>query len=391
MSQKQILLIVNNPYSLLSFRGDLIDALIGRNYLVHIAAPQIGFAPLISEELKRRGVVLYEIDLHRTSMNPIHEILAIINIYYLVKKIKPDIVFSFMMKPIIYGSLVSRVAGVKHRYAMIEGLGNLFISSNSTRSRILRRFVSRLYKLSLFGTERIFLLNKDDRNDLLVANALPRNSIITELCGIGVDLDYYRYQEPADNSSFLMIGRLFQNKGVREFEEAARMIKQNYPNQQFVLVGSIDDNSEAVTRSELDSWISTGVIQYLGELDDIRFVMAQCSVFVLPSYREGLPRTSMEAMAMGRPIITTDVPGCRETIRLTKKGHRQRLSGASVMEGENGFMVRPRDSIALAKSMAYFIKQPSRAAIMGKRSRIIAEEKFDVSLINSIILSALDS
>jgi len=176
-----------------------------------------------------------------------------------------------------------------------------------------------------------------------------------------------------ENTSFLLIARLLGDKGVREYANAARKVKLQYPQVSFKLVGWIDDNPDAIGQHELDEWVNSGTLEFLGKLADVRPAIASSNVYVLPSYREGTPRTVLEAMAMGRPVITTDVPGCRET----------------VVDGDNGFLVSVQAVDELASAMVQFIEEPQLAARMGERSRLIAEEKYDVHKVNEIMLSGM--
>ena len=189
--------------------------------------------------------------------------------------------------------------------------------------------------------------------------------------GSGVDLDEFGPEPPpAAGNCFLIICRFLGNKGVREYAQAAHRVRLRHPNAVFCLAGWIDDNPDAIAESELDAWVQSGDIEYLGRLEDVKPALRECSVYVLPSYREGTPRTVLEAMAIGRPVITTDAPGCRET----------------VTDGENGFLVPVKSVGALVEAMQRFIDNPDLAAEMGKRSREIAEEKYDVHKVNKVML-----
>jgi glycosyltransferase involved in cell wall biosynthesis len=197
--------------------------------------------------------------------------------------------------------------------------------------------------------------------------------------GSGVDLDKFVVKPLPDYATegavrFLFIGRLLGDKGVREYAEAARLLQLTHQQVRCVLVGWIDSNPNAITQAELDGWVADGRIEFWGRLTDVRPAIAACSVFVLPSYREGTPRTVLEAMAMGRAIVTTDAPGCRET----------------VIHGENGFLVPVQDSVALAEAMRRFIDEPFLHQTMGTRSRQLAEEMYDVHKVNAVMLEGMD-
>ena len=187
---------------------------------------------------------------------------------------------------------------------------------------------------------------------------------------------------------FLMIGRLLGDKGVREYVRTARIIKKRTPEASFALAGPLDPNPASVTQAELNQWINEGVIDYLGVLDDVRPAFENCSVYVLPSYREGTPRTVLEAMSMGRPVITTNAPGCRETIKMLPGQSLDKNSG-EMIQGDNGFLVPVKNVEKLVQAMEQFIVHPELIYQMGKRSRKIAEEKYDVHKVNEVIMRAM--
>jgi glycosyltransferase involved in cell wall biosynthesis len=279
-----------------------------------------------------------------------------------------------MVKPIIYGSLAARLAGVPAIYSMVEGAGYVFAGQSRLRI-LLRTAVKPLYRLALASNRCVFFLNPDDKRLFQTQGLVQRPEHSVLLDGIGVDLDWYAEAPFPSQISFLLIARLIRDKGIPEYVAAARLVKARHPEVRFRLVGWIDDNPSAIHEGELRAWIEEGTIEYLGKLDDVRPALADASVFVLPSYYpEGLPRTIMEAMATGRPIITTDAPGCRET----------------VIPGRNGYLAPVRDVPALADAMLRFIEQPELIAPMGRESRRIAQAKYDVHRLNQRILEKLD-
>jgi glycosyltransferase involved in cell wall biosynthesis len=255
---------------------------------------------------------------------------------------------------------------------MVEGLGYAF-SGKGFKRRVVSAIAMRLYRTALRGNERIFFLNTDDVRLFQEENIIAGQEQAVMLNGIGVDLDRFSVKDFPEKISFLMIARLLRDKGVFEYVDAARMIKRRYPNVTFRLAGGFDENPSAISKHQLTAWVEENVIEYLGELADVRPAIAASTVYVLPSYREGRPVTVMEAMAMGRPVITTDVPGCRETVR----------------HGENGLLVPARDAQSLAKEMEYFIQHPENVKIMGCSSRTIAERDYDVNKTNKKVLEVL--
>ena len=374
--------------SLINFRGSLLQEMVKRGLQVVACAP--GASIEVKNSLHIMGVDYCDVNIERTGLNPIKDLQTILRLFRLFRKIKPDVFLGYTVKPVIYGSLAANFAGLSRIYSMITGLGYT-VGGGDLKSKLVSIIVRALYRLSLKTNHRIFFQNPDDRN-LFIQLGILRNQKQTVLInGTGLDIDYYSPLPLPSKLSFLMIARLLKDKGIREYAESARYIKCKHPNIPFLLVGTTDTNPMSICKGELESLIKEGIFEYLGKLPDVRPAIVKSSVYVLPSYyREGMPRTLLEAMSMGRPIITTDAPGCRETVKLTPEGKRQRDRGERVMKGENGFLIRPRDVKALVKAMEKFLEVPSLVESMGKRSREIAEEKFDVHKVNAVILKAMD-
>jgi len=373
--------------SLINFRGPLLQELVERGLKVIACAP--GASIIVKNSLHSMGVQYLDVNIERTGLNPIKDLSTIWGLFRLFRKIKPDIFLGYTVKPVIYGSLAARFAGVVQIYSMIEGLGYSF-SQVGLMGKLISVIVRFLYRLSMKTNKRIFFLNPDDLSLFSKFGILVSKEQAILINGIGVDTDYYSLSPLPIELSFLMIARLLKDKGIREYAESARYIKRKHPNIPFLVVGTTDTHPMSISRDELEAWIKEGTLEYLGELPDVRPAIVKSSVFVLPSYyREGMPRTVLEAMSMGRPIITTDAPGCRETVKLTAEGKRQRDRGERVIEGENGFLIRPRDVKALVKAIEKFLEDPSIADSMGKRSREIAKEKFDIHKVNAVILKAM--
>lgn len=356
--------------SLLNFRGPLLAEMCRRGHRV------IGCAPGASEEvlkgLAAMGVEYRHISIDRTAINPLKDIATFRDMMRLMAEIHPDIVFSYTIKPVIYGSLAAWFSRVPAIYSMITGLGCVFIGKGF-KATLLRLVVRLLYGLGLGRNRVVFFQNQDDL-DLFKSYCLIRNQAQAVLVnGSGVDVTHYRTEPVPSRPAFLMIARLLKDKGVREYVEAARLVKQRYPTIPFRLAGWVDQNPASIPMELVSSWVQEGIIEFMGKLDDVRSALMDCSVYVLPSYREGTPRTVLEAMATGRAIITTQAPGCRET----------------TYEGENGFLVPVGDSAVLAERMLRFIEQPALAVTMGVRSRRLAVEKYDAVKVNQAILQAM--
>lgn len=368
----KFLLIASFPDSLVLFRGPLIDALLAHGLQVHVAAPGLAGDIAVRRLLKDKGVRTHDIPLQRTGMNPLADANTLFHLWRLMSVVRPDFVLGYTIKPVIYGLLAARLARVPKRFALITGLGYSFRQDNSGPN-ILRKLVQRLYSFALKGVNTTFFQNPDD--DALFRRlkilCFAASSIVVN--GSGVDIDYYTAVPLPPTPHFLLIARLLGDKGIREYAQAAKRIRARHPEVVFGLVGWVDENPNSVTQQELDKWVTEGTLEFAGRLSDVRPAIAACSVYVLPSYREGMPRTVLEAMSMGRAIITTDAPGCRETIR----------------NGENGCLVPVRSVDALEAAMLRFINEPALAQRMGKQSRRIAESMYDVRKVNAVMLNGM--
>ncbi len=376
----RFLIIASYPASILKFRGALIAALQDKDLEVHVAAPNFKNYPKEYETLIKLGYKVHEIPMQRTGTNPLADAKTLLALYKLMLSIKPDYVMGYTIKPVIYGSLAAKLACVPNRFALITGLGYAFQGADEEgyKKSNLQKVMHKLYSDALASTHKVFFQNPDDEYLFRTMGILKPKAKSVVVNGSGVDVSEYSVvdfplieNEPAPR--FLLIARLLAAKGVREYAAAAKVIKTKYPKAQFDLVGWIDDNPDAIEQQELDSWVNKGIINFLGKLDDVKPAIKSCSVYVLPSYREGTPRTVLEAMAMGRPIITTDAPGCRET----------------VINGQNGYLIEVKSITALAEAMEKFIIDPNLITQMGAASRQLVEEKFDVHQVNQIMLKEM--
>lgn len=368
----KFLLIAGLAESLTNFRGPLIAALQARGLEVHVAAPDMPAESPIRAQLVALGLGVHSIPMGRTGTNPFVDLLSMVAMWALMRRLKPDFVMGYTIKPVIYGSLAAWMARVPSRFALITGLGYAFQGDGQRGG--LRALVQRLYTLALGRVHLTFFQNPDDLALFRQRGIISAHMPTCVVNGSGVDVARFSATPlPLGPVRFLLIARLLGAKGVREYAQAARIVKAKHPEVVCTLVGWIDSNPDAISQKELDGWIADGSIEYQGRLTDVREAIDFCSVYVLPSYREGTPRSVLEAMAMGRPIITTDAPGCRET----------------VVDEENGFLIPVKSVAALVNSMTRFIEQPSLIAKMGQRSREIAEKKYDVHKVNTIMLSTM--
>ncbi|MDB9891234.1 glycosyltransferase family 4 protein [Alphaproteobacteria bacterium] len=345
-------------------------ALITNGYEVHVAAPNLGLKSLFRNELKQLGILSHDFSLRRTGMSPVADLLTIFSLYLVFRRLKPHCLMSYTIKPVIYGSLCGWLLGTPRKYALITGLGFAFQGENRQRkfTNLLVRF---MYRLALLKVDKVFFQNPDNEHlfiQLGIIKDEPSKTFVVN--GSGVNLDRFSVTSLPKVPSFLMISRLLGDKGVREYVAAARVIRRQFPNINFGLVGWIDDHPNSVQSKELQDWIESEDIKFFGHLADVRPVISKYSVFVLPSYGEGIPRAVLEAMAMGRAVITTDVPGCRET----------------VISGKNGFLVPARSFEGLVVAMQKFIENPELIVRMGACSRKLAEKKYDVHKINEKLI-----
>jgi glycosyltransferase involved in cell wall biosynthesis len=368
----KFLIIAGHAESLLNFRGPLIDAILESGFMVHAVAPFSDRDSGIRQKLEAKGVNVHDVPMQRAGMNPLADIATLYHLWRVIRLHKPGYVMGYTIKPVIYGSLAAWLCGVQGRFALITGLGYAFQGGANER-KLLKWVVQHLYRFVLSKTEKVFFQNSDDLELFSALGILCDKTTAVVVNGSGVDVTSFDIAPLPQQPNFLLIARLLGDKGVREYVQAAVFIKKIYPDTVFSLVGWIDENPDAITQRELEQWIEDGVITFHGRLSDVRPAIADCSVYVLPSYREGTPRTVLEAMAMGRPIITTDAPGCRET----------------VTDGDNGFLVPVKAVDELAVAMIRFIEQPSLVASMGARSRQIAEEKYDVHKVNTFMLNEM--
>ena len=375
ISIMKFLLIASFPQSILKFRGKLIQELKLKGFEVHVAAPNIFADQQDYKNLLSLGVVPHNISLSRKGMNPLKDIKTLIELIRLVRFVRPNYVLCYTIKPIIYGMLSSWLLGVQHRISMVTGVGIVFteISSKNIK-KSTRLLIKCLYFLALRFSTKIIFQNNDDHKLFLNLRILKKHSPTLIVNGSGVDLIEYNTAEVTKEHNFLIIARLNVSKGIREFVDAARIIKSTDSNINFTVVGWIDEGDDSISKKELQAWVDEGIINYLGILRDVRPAIENCSVYVLPSYREGLPRSVLEAMSMCRPIITTDAPGCRET----------------VVDGENGYLVRIGDVETLVEAMKKFIANPDLIDTMGARSLKIVKEKYDVNIVNREMLRFME-
>jgi len=358
-------LVHNTTYYLKLHYQGLIRHLQSLGFAVVCVAPRDEAV----QPLESMGVTCVDLQLSRRGMNPLGELRALWQLYGIFRRLRPATVLNFSIKPAIYGSLAARYAGVPRVCSMITGLGYVFLGDGPVR-RVLAGAVGRAYRHALAANRAVFFQNPDDQAYFVARGMIPEARTVV-LPGTGVDTEAFAPAagSAAPGTRFLLVARLLLDKGLREYAAAARLLKARYDTVHFSILGPYDDNPSVIERGELEQWVREGAVEYLGEADDVRPFIRDCDVFVLPSYREGLPRATLEAMAMGKPIVTTDVPGCRETVR----------------SGRNGYLVPPRSAAALAEAMSRFVEEPGSITQMGAASRRIVLERFDVNIVNTTI------
>lgn len=369
---KKIVLIGALPDSLTNFRGELLKE------FVNTGAEVYAFAASATEEqsmkIKNMGVAFVEFPVQRNGLNPFKDLKTYWVLRNKLKEINPDVVLAYTIKPIIWGGLALAGNKTAKFYALVTGLGFAF-QGESLKRRLLTKAVSLLYKASLARAAGVIFQNGDD------LNVFSSRGIVSEkkchiVNGSGVDTSHFSPQESQEKSpTFITVARLLVEKGLRIYAEAARKVKQKYPDAVFRLLGSPDPSPDGIPMSEVLQWQNDNIVEYLGETNDVRPHLASCHIFVLASYYgEGLPRTIIEAMAVGKPILTTDNVGCRET----------------VTNGQNGFLVPIKNADVLAEKMIWYIEHKHEWKRMGDASREMAVELFDVNKVNSQMFKIME-
>ncbi|WP_324288115.1 MULTISPECIES: glycosyltransferase family 4 protein [Pseudomonas] len=371
---RRLALVSNQAFSIVNFRGELIRDMVARGVEVYAFAPD--HDEHSRKQIRQLGATPVEGYIGRSGMNPFVALWAIVKTAWRLRSFRVDAVFSYFPMPVILGGLAARLAGVRIIYSMIEGAGYVFseVDASSPARGLLRGLVRGLYRITLKSSRRVFLLNGDDYA-LFVHGGLVAAEKVVLLPGIGLDLTHFLpSRPPVSPVVFIFVGRLLQQKGIQDFVEAARSLKAEHPEIECIVLGDTDVNPDSIRREEILGWSEEGSVRWVGWVRDVRGWLNESSVLVLPSYyREGIPRCIQEAMALGRPVITTDWVGCRE----------------SIVDGVNGFLVPIRSPTALTQAMARFIHDPQLILRMGRESRRIAEARYDVREINRKVLASM--
>jgi glycosyltransferase involved in cell wall biosynthesis len=329
--------------------------------------------PAVVSCLNQLGADFKSFPVQRNGLNPRSDLETWRTLRKTFQELQPDVILAYTIKPVIWGGLASRAVPHARFYALITGLGFAF-QGNSPIRKLLSSLVSALYRLALRRATKIIFQNPDNLNEFVVRGIVPASKCAL-INGSGVDIQRFNQTLLSEGKcTFLAIGRLLGDKGFREYAQAAQIVKAQYPDTIFQLLGPEDPSPDGIPVAEVQHWQQQGWVDYLGSTDDVRPYLQQCHIYVLPSYHEGMPRTVLEAMSIGRPVLTTDVPGCRET----------------VIPGENGYLVPKADTQALAERMIWFIENRELWQLMGARSRELAEEKYDAHKVNAQLMEIME-
>jgi glycosyltransferase involved in cell wall biosynthesis len=372
---KHVLIFASYGPSLINFRLALIKKLISRGYKVSVASPRDKFSNNLQKKLKDLGVDICIFKLSRIGLNIFKDFISLLEIYRILVNLKPNVVISYTAKPVIYSGFILKFFKKINYYPLITGLGYAFSESNSIKQKIFKFLIIKLYTYGLKSSDKIIFQNKDDQALFFKLKIFKKKNLSGVVNGSGVDLNLYPLTNLPSKPIFLMIARLLVDKGVREFVEAAKIVRLRFPNAKFKLVGGLDQNPSSISSKELHLWINQGNIEYLGELKSVQSILQSSKFFVLPSYREGTPRSILEALSTGRPVITTNSPGCRET----------------VIHGKNGLLVPVRNATALAKAMIKLLNEKEETLKkMAKESYLIAKNKFEIGKVNKSMLKTMN-
>lgn len=368
LDRKKVILTSVFAEALYKSRYELIMDFVRLGYEVILIAPEVDDFSI--DIFGGHPVRYIQVNFDRTGTNPIKDLKTIKELTFIMRKEIPDISYAFGgAKAAIYTTLASSRSEVKRNYCMINGLGSIY-RGEGLKNIIIERIMTRLFKYSLNKSDGVLFQNNDDLKVFIDKGIIDRDKCKI-VNGSGVNTAKFPYSKvKTDRIVFLFIGRLLRDKGIYEFVKAAQEIKKNRDNIEFWVLGGYDSNPTSVSPKEMDEWIKSDTIKYFGRQDSIYHFYESSSVFVLPSYHEGTPRTNLEAMAVGRAIITTDAPGCRET----------------VIDKKNGFLVPVKDVESIVEKMNFLIENPEIIQKMGDESHIMAINKYNVHTVNESIL-----
>lgn len=365
----KIAVLSSHTSSLFWFRMDMMKDFIKHGHSVIALGPESESDWM--SKFEENGIQYKQLFVERNGINPLSDLRTYLELKKFMKEEKPDKVFAYQAKTVVYGCLAARAKGISEVYPLIAGLGSIF-RGEGLKNKIIKTIMKTEYRLACNAGKKVFFQNNDDKNEF-INNRLVQEEKIVIINGSGVNLEKFKPEPLPEKTAFLFIGRLIKDKGVMEYLEACKKIKEEYPEVRCLLVGPYDSNPTALQPEELQPFINQEIIEYFGEQSDVRPYLKQCSTYVLPSYHEGTPKTVLEAMAIGRSIITSDAPGCRETVT-----HKY-----------NGFLVPVKDVNGLVEKMRTLIIDQETNKKMAERSLKLAIEKYDVDLVNKSIMKTM--
>lgn len=365
----KIAVLSSHTQSLFWFRMDMMKEFINKGHKVIAlgADPEADW----KDKFRELNIDYRQLYVKRNSLNPFKDLKTFKELSKFMKIEKPDKVFAYQAKTVLYGSIAGRINGITEIYPLIAGLGSIY-RGRGLRNKAIKTIMVLEYWIACKCSKKVLFQNNDDKNEF-INNGLIKEDKTVIINGSGVNLEKFKPAPLPPKPAFLFIGRLIKDKGVIEYLEACKEIKKEYPYVRCLLVGPYDSNPSALKPEELQPYIDNKIVEYYGEQSDVRPFIAQCSTYVLPSYHEGTPKTVLEAMAMGRSIITSNAPGCKET----------------VTDGLNGYLVDVKDVQGLINRMKHFICNPNTSREMGAASLKIAKEKYDVRVVNQVIMQTM--
>ncbi len=367
----KIAFLTGHAPSVYMFRLDCMKYLQQNGFEVAALAPEP--AEEWAEAFETHGISYTQVALSKNSTNPFSDISAYFDIKKKLKSVQPDIVFCDHAKMIIYGLLAAKRLKIRHRLVMMGGVGSVLRDPpEGLKRKLVKLLLTIEYRVSLPLADRIFFQNEDDFQ-LFESLKMAKRSQAVMVPGSGVNLERFAYTPLPKNHDFLFVGRLIRDKGLMEYMEAGRILRKTVPDAKLHVVGYFDPNQTMLSISDLQPYMDDGTIVFHGKQDNVLPFLQQCFAFVLPSYHEGTPRSVLEALSVGRPVITTDAPGCRETVK----------------EGENGFLVPVKNAQAIADAMLRLCNDPQGAERMAAAARRYAETKFDVNYVCNITLKTI--
>lgn len=365
----RIAVLSSHTPSLFWFRMEMMQRFIEKGHSVYALGNERESE--WQKKFAEKGIIYHQINIQRNGTNPVKDVKCLISIKKQLKNIKPDKVFTYQAKTVIYGTIAANILGIAEVYPLIAGLGSLFLNDD-VKTKVIKKILVSEYRYALRKCPAVFFQNTDDVHAFKGEKIIKDQQVVL-LHGSGVNLEVFQEAPLPETFAFLCISRLIRDKGVFEYIKASEIIKKEYPDVRCMLVGPFDSNPSSIRPEQLQPYIDSGIIEYFGEQADVTPYLEQCSVFVLPSYREGTPKTVLEAMASGRAVVTTDAPGCRE----------------AVLNKQNGLLVPIKDIEALVEAMRYMIQSPQEMVCMAKEGRKRAENLFDVKKVNEKICQTM--